>query len=283
MMLTYLDKRLTPPRDIEPIPAAICVPRLPLFNAPITDERVRQVTTALYGEAVEIYNQEDGFAYIRLTDDHYMGWVRAEGLQAPSSRPATHHLSAAMSFGFRDADIKSGIQTHLYLNSRLILEEERGPLAYCQGLGWVPRCHLTPVNEYYEDPCAIAENFIATPYLWGGNDASGVDCSGLIQIAFKACGLQLPRDSDMQFAWSGNVVPDWQNADKLRRNDLVFWQGHVGILQDASTLLHANATHMAVSCEPLQDAIERIQDTYSLPLGVKRLALDGLNSKPWKG
>jgi cell wall-associated NlpC family hydrolase len=103
------------------------------------------------------------------------------------------------------------------------------------------------------DPAAVALSFLGAPYQWGGRESLGLDCSGLVQQALYACGQACPRDSDMQAAL-GQAV----ERGALRRGDLVFWKGHVGMMLDGERLLHANAFHMQVQVEPLAQAIARI-------------------------
>ncbi|MEL7452786.1 MAG: peptidoglycan endopeptidase, partial [Pseudomonadota bacterium] len=95
------------------------------------------------------------------------------------------------------------------------------------------------------------------------------------------CGVALPRDSDMQFAWSGEAIEGWNEPEALQRNDLVFWKGHVGIMLNPDTILHANAHHMAVAYEPLAEAIERIAPLYGQPIGAKRVAIDPSARPEW--
>jgi cell wall-associated NlpC family hydrolase len=106
-----------------------------------------------------------------------------------------------------------------------------------------------------DDFVAEALRFIGVPYLWGGRSARGLDCSALVQLALLGTGRPCPRDSDMQAALVGDeLAPDAE----LRRGDLVFWHGHVGILTEPGTLLHANGHHMAVALEPFAPAAARI-------------------------
>src|SRR5690606_17430752 len=141
--------------------------------------------------------------------------------------------------------------------------------------GAVPERHVVPLDAPAEpDFVAVAERFAGVPYLWGGRSSLGLDCSGLVRTALEAAGIAAPRDTDMQQAELGAPVPGGVERAGLRRGDLVFWPGHVGILTDPQTLLHANAFHMAVATEPLADAVARIAAGGTRPSGVQRLFLD---------
>jgi cell wall-associated NlpC family hydrolase len=119
-------------------------------------------------------------------------------------------------------------------------------------LGCVPLVHLAPLEVPEADPVVVSERFLGTPYLWGGNSAAGIDCSGLVQAACLACGIACPGDSDMQAALG--VAAE----GPPRRGDLLFWKGHVALVRDAETLIHANAHHMAVTVEGIEAATARI-------------------------
>jgi cell wall-associated NlpC family hydrolase len=123
----------------------------------------------------------------------------------------------------------------------------------------VPARHLAPLDARAPDMVAVAEQFLGVPYLWGGKTSFGLDCSALVQVALTACGVPCPRDSDMQERALGVPLPLASDLVDVRRGDLVFWKGHVAIMRDRTTLLHANAFHMAVAIEPIKDAIVRIR------------------------
>ena len=135
----------------------------------------------------------------------------------------------------------------------------------------MPARHLAAIETTEPDFVAVAERFLGVPYLWGGKTSLGLDCSGLVQVALMASGVACPRDSDMQEAALGTALPAGDLAG-LRRGDLVFWKGHVAIMRDADTVVHANAFHMAVAVEPVAEALRRIADGGSPVTSVKRIA-----------
>jgi cell wall-associated NlpC family hydrolase len=132
----------------------------------------------------------------------------------------------------------------------------------------VPAVHLAAIETYQPDFVAVAERFVGVPYLWGGKTMLGLDCSGLVQIALNACGIACPRDSDMQEQALGAAA----DVSDLRRGDFIFWKGHVGIARDHATVIHANAFHMAVTIEPIADAVARIRGAGCEITRVRRLS-----------
>jgi cell wall-associated NlpC family hydrolase len=133
--------------------------------------------------------------------------------------------------------------------------------------GFVWAEHLAPLDRFAPDWVATAERFLGAPYVWGGRTHHGIDCSGLVQIALASAGIAAPRDTDQQEAVLGSAIASLARE----RGDLVFWNGHVGIMLDATRLLHANAFHMQVEIEPLADAIARIAPVAGPVTSIRRL------------
>lgn len=253
------DARRKAKRTTEPQQRCIIAPVASVLNRPDG----RQVTQALYGESADVYEQQDGWYWVQLKRDSYVGYVRAGDL-GPAT-PATHRVSVPLALTFPDADIKSRPAIALPLNAIFAATEHDAKFLALADGRFICRVHTGPLAT---DFVAVAEQFAGVPYLWGGKSFAGIDCSGLVQVALQASGAEAPRDSDMQENELGTAIVQ---ASDLRRGDLVFWKGHVGIMQDSDTLLHANGTHMMVVSEPLQGAITRIAATGSPVTSIKRL------------
>jgi cell wall-associated NlpC family hydrolase len=163
-------------------------------------------------------------------------------------------VRAIRTFSFVEPSIKARPAGPISLNGLVRIEAEEGAFGRSEDGFWFWREHLAPVGVFEPDAAAVAERFLGAPYLWGGRTSIGLDCSGLVQQALYACGRACPRDTDQQ-AEIGRAVT---RAD-LARGDLVCWKGHIGMMLDAGRLIHANAHHMAVAIEPVDEAIARIE------------------------
>ncbi|WP_291729116.1 NlpC/P60 family protein [Leisingera sp. F5] len=253
------------PAGLEPIEgtaARIGVPVADLLRAP-DGVRDRQL---VYGEPVTVYEDREGWSFLQAAKDAYVGYVPSAALTAPFD--ATHWVSASATHAYSDDDFKSPETHALSHGSRVQVLGGTGRFLQTN-LGFIPARHLSPLGAHAADPVAVAELFLGTPYLWGGNSRFGIDCSGLMQAALLACGTACPGDSDMQEAELGEAV----TSKDYQRGDLLFWKGHVAMVRDAGTLIHANAHDMAVAIEPIGVAIERIAAQGDGPVTAhKRLA-----------
>jgi cell wall-associated NlpC family hydrolase len=225
--------------------------------------RAAQDSELLYGERVAVYDvSDDGWAWIQAESDRYVGYVRNEALGEVEA--ATLRVCALMAPVFSAADLKSAITDFLPMNAMLMVRSRQGDYVEFEHNRFVHQRHLGPAEK---DFVSVAERFLGAPYVWGGKTAAGLDCSGLIQTALQATGKAAPRDTDMMEKALGEPVP----LSDIRRGDLVFWKGHMGVMLDETRLLHANAFHMLVAIEPLAEAIARIEKVAGPVTSIKRL------------
>jgi len=261
----HLEGKVEAKRFVQGTAYEIMDPQAPMRRTPVFDAPL--ITEALMGERATIYEiTDEGWAWGQLENDDYVGWLPAGALVSPDVT-RTHKVGALRTLAFAGPSIKLPPLNTLPFGAQVELVRVEGALALTSA-GYVPANHLVPVGFKETDFVAVAERFLHSPYLWGGKTNLGIDCSGLVQVALNACGVQCPRDSDMQEAALGKPVP---LDSRLRRGDLIFWKGHVAIARDETTLIHANAHHMAVAVEPATEAIARIREMGSEVTSVKRL------------
>jgi cell wall-associated NlpC family hydrolase len=228
-------------------------------------------TQAILGEAVTVYDDHEGWAWVQLHDDGYVGYLPSVALGEVGPAP-THRVSAVRTYVYPGPNLKLPDTGFLTINSKLAVTGIEGNYARLADGGWIFAAHLSELGSFEADYVAVVERLLHTPYLWGGKTSLGLDCSGLAQTALTAAGIKAPRDSDMQEQQLGTAVEVKPDLSGLKRGDLVFWKGHVGLMLDEIRLIHATGHSMTVYVEPLAVAEERIRTTSYGPItSIKRL------------
>mgnify|MGYP001803452392 CR=1 FL=1 len=253
------DPRLTPDpalltrNDLD----EICVPYANLTRTP-WGARDRQ---GVYGEALTVLHVSGAHSYVRLARDGYHGFICSSDHRAPQA--PTHRVCTRGTHAYAEPDIKQPERFGLSHSSQVAVTDTSGAFVKSNA-GFIPSVHLDPLSTEHSDPADVAALFLGTPYLWGGNSCWGIDCSGLIQAALLACGIPCPGDSDMQQSLGAPAT------GPCKRNDLLFWKGHVALITDPDTLIHANAASMSTTYEPIEATIARIQTQGDGPVTAHR-------------
>jgi NlpC/P60 family/Bacterial dipeptidyl-peptidase Sh3 domain len=277
------DPRTTPIRgDLADIKLAgklfaphYAVPMLRTGVAPVTEIHAEPHLTAMpvsalmHGEEFAVLDVAGEWAWGYCLHDDYLGYLRFADLGDDFT--ATHIVSAAATLLVATPSIKAPVLARYPMGAQIVCGEpsECGKFLACEG-GWIPLVHLSEPGQVGGSPADLAESLVGVPYSWGGRSGDALDCSGLVQLVFGLNGIKAPRDADMQQAGFGEELAE---GEALRRGDLVFFPGHVGMMLDEANLIHANGAAMAVSVEPLVEAAERFAEHEVAVLARKRVVL----------
>lgn len=231
---------------------------VPMRSAP--DASRGQATEMLHGETITVYEVKDGWAWGQLADDGYVGYVEAAALTDRIAAP-THRVRAFRAFLYPGPDFKRPPVRALSFRSPVeVVERDEGYARIRESGepgGWLPEVALGPLDAVEPDVVATAQRFLGVPYLWGGRSSLGIDCSGLAQLACAAAGHAIERDTYRQVQTAGTLAgPD--DSVELRRGDLVYFPGHVGLMVDSETLIHANVRAACVSLDPVREVAARV-------------------------
>ena len=256
------------PRYVTGTPAFVAQPVAALRPRP--DVAAGIDTELLFGEGVRVLDRAEGWAWVKSDFDGYVGYLHETTLEA-GAPAATHVVAVPRTFAYSGPDLRTPAAFALSIGSRITVSgesETRGTryLTLAGGQSVVASHCLAIGEKAQDDYVAIAARFLETPYLWGGRSGFGLDCSALVQLSMMMAGRTAPRDSDMQAAGLGTPI----ERTALRRGDLVFWKGHVAIMEDEAAIIHANGHTMSVAREGLDAAIERIGWLYEQPTGYRR-------------
>lgn len=240
-------------------PGAVALPLADLEAAP-GGARDRQV---LLGEPLVVIERRGDHAFVQMGKDGYCGWLAA-GTIGPAVAP-THWVAAAGTHLYPEPRVQARAAAALPFGARLDVQDQDAKWARVSG-GFVPAMHLRRMGDWFHDPVAVAEQFLSTPYLWGGNSRDGIDCSGLVQAALTGCGRFCPGDSDLQAVLGTELAA----GAPLHRGDLIFWKGHVALVAEPDLILHANGHSMDVRFEGLTTAMARIAGAGGGPVTARR-------------
>ena len=243
-----LKDQVAAPRYVEGRLAGVARGIADLRRAPSAGARLD--TQLLYGEAVRVFDEVDGWAWVQSETDRYVGYVASDALGAPPPAP-THRLRALRSFLFPEPDLKAPPLDCLSIASPLTVVGEQGSYSELVGGGWLYTKHLQPLVETSPDFVATALEFLGTPYYWGGRSSLGLDCATLVQLSLACAGVPVLRDSYQQATTVGEQLNGLPGEVALERGDLVYSPGHVAIMLDGAQVVHANGFTMSVAVETL--------------------------------
>lgn len=266
-----LQDRISAERYVDGVAVQVCVPVADLSPSSTSTSAIE--AQLLLGQSAKRFDQKDGRSWIQADHNRYVGWVDDNCLSSKILLP-THRVVVPRTFIYPGPELKLRPDSQVSMGSLVTVTrtvKERGTnYAILENGQAMIQSHLQTVKEQSQDYVTVAESLLNTPYLWGGDSAFGLDCSGLVQLTMAMTGHSVLRDSDMQAATIGQPISPGPDFADLKRGDLIFWKGHVAIVQGNGDVIHANGHTMTVASEPLRAAIDRIAYLYDQPIGCRR-------------
>ena len=220
----------------------------------------------IYGEEIIIEREEGEFAFGRSAQDGYGGYIKLDSLSEPFA-PTTHKVSIPITYVFRSPTFKMHpVKAYPMLSKIPVGTEEQDGFIKLESEKpeWIFKDHVMPIDDLQKNYVKTALLYLNAPYIYGGQAIGGIDCSGLVRIALLHAGIDCPRDCDRQVKALEERPGGVGNMD-FRRGDIVYFDGHVGIMLNEKFCLNATARHMKTLVEKIDDLIE----VYGAPTGIK--------------
>ncbi|MGA9670100.1 MAG: SH3 domain-containing C40 family peptidase [Terracidiphilus sp.] len=236
----------------------IAKPVAEMFSRAAADSDV--VSQAIYGTDVLSLEQHEDWYKIR-TADGYTGWVAAADMAPLKNGPYAPDGKAVQIAGlginvYREADLtRHAPLLQLPWEARLEIATEpadSGPrwlqVRLVDGqAAWVQRGDVSAKSAplSIDQTLQLAHRFLGITYTWGGVSSFGFDCSGFTQMLVRQRGIEMPRDADLQAAWTG-VTP--VERKDLQPGDLLFFGSnpvkitHTGMYLGNGMFIH-DTTH----------------------------------------
>ena len=221
----------------------------------INSEVVSQI---LYGEKFKILSKKRYWIKIKTSFDNYIGYIKNKKFYQ-NFKP-TNKIYKLQSKIYKKVNNKFlSTKNFLYFGSGISIRNQNKKYIEFEKNKWIKIKDTKKINHYENNIVKILKLFLGTKYLWGGKTSKGIDCSGLIQIYFYYNRIFFPRDTKEQIK-----VCRKKNNNKLIKNDIIFWKGHVGMCINQSKFIHAYGPKKKVLIMPTNFTIRLIQKTSRL-------------------
>jgi len=221
------------------------------------------VTQLLYGESFKIIKKNGKWIKIKNHSDGYKGFIIKKNF--PTKKKNTHKVYNLSATLYSKPGTK--IKKKLSFGSRIIVNEKKNNLYKFDNV-WIKKKDLKGINYKTKDIFRNIRKFLGTKYKWGGKHYAGVDCSGLVQLFFNFNNKYCPRDSKDQMKYFTKKI----ELKNIRKNDLIFWKGHVAIAISKKDLIHAYGPLKRTVIMPIKKTIDRIYKTANLKVtGIRRV------------
>jgi len=242
------------------------ISKLPVLNVYKKKTKKSQVVTKLlYGETFKKLEKKKSWIKIKNDLDDYIGYIKNKKFSR--NHKNTHKVSVLHSNLYFKANSKNKIKKRLSFGSKIKITNKKGDFYKFDNL-WIKKKDLKEINFKAKDSFRNINKFINVKYKWGGKHFSGVDCSGLIQLFLNFNNKFCPRDTKDQIKYFKKKV----KLVNIKKNDLIFWKGHVALVVSKNRLIHGYGPLKKVVVMPIKKTITKIYKTANLKVtGIRRI------------
>jgi len=224
------------------------------------------VTQLLYGENFKKIQNKGSWIKIKNDSDNYQGFIKKK--KFPANHKNTHKVHSLYAELYLKPASKSKIKTKLSFNSKIKVLQKKGAF-YKFDSFWIKKSDLKEIKYTTKDIFKNIKKFLNKKYKWGGKHYGGLDCSALVQLFLNFNNKFCPRDTKDQIKYFKKKV----KLNKIKKNDLIFWKGHVAIAISQKEAIHAYGPFKKVVIMPIQKMIDKIYRTAKLKvIGVRRFS-----------
>ena len=222
-------------------------------------------TQLLYGETFKIISKEGNWLKIKNDLDNYKGYIKLKKFLPRQKN--THKVSSLLAELYSKPNIKYKINKKLSFGSKVKITEKKGKYYKFDNF-WINKKNLKKNNFKNKNIFNPIYKFLNIRYKWGGKHFSGIDCSALIQLCLNYNNKFCPRDTKDQIKFFKKKI----KFKNIKKNDLIFWKGHVAVCVSKKYLIHAYGPLKKVVLMPIKKTVERIEKTANLKvIGIRRI------------
>ena len=224
------------------------------------------VTQLLYGETFKKIAKSKSWIKIKNDSDNYKGYIKIKNFY--NNQKNTHKVYSLSAKLYLSPNIKNKIKRKLSFGSKIKVVEKKSTFYKFDNL-WIKKKHLKEIKYKTKDVFKNIEKFTNVRYKWGGKHFSGIDCSALVQVFLNFNNRFCPRDSKDQITFFRRKV----KLQNIKKNDLIFWKGHVAVAKSKKFLIHAYGPSRKTISMPIKKTIDRIKKTANLKvIGIRRIS-----------
>jgi len=222
------------------------------------------VTQMIYGEGFRIINKSTKWIKIKIKEDNYIGYIKRR--KFISYLEPTHKVSTLFANIYKKPNLKSKIGKLPYV-SKIKVDKINSKFAKFQNK-WIEIKNIKLLKYKNKDFFKDVQIFKNVKYKWGGKTFEGIDCSALIQVCFNFNNKFCPRDSGQQAKFFKKNI----NLKKIKKNDIIYWKGHVALALSNKKLIHAYGPLKKTLVMKISQTIKMIKKTANLEvISVKRI------------